>query len=64
MPSTIPSGGITLHNAAESTDASKSGTSSAILFKLDDSVLRDLKGAPKDDLRFVTGSVPVCLLPW
>jgi len=59
MASTVPAGGITLRGAAA--EESKPGTSSAILLKLGGDVLRDLKSAGKDDLRFVTGSAPVCL---
>ena len=60
MASNLPAGGISLHGPAEHVGDLKAGTSSAILLKLGEDVLQDLKGAAKDELRFVTGSSPVC----
>ena len=60
MTSTIPAGGISLHGPDDEVGDLKPGTSSAILVKFGEDVLRDLKSASKDELRFVTGNTPVC----
>ena len=62
MAAAIPSSGISLRGAAEA-DVSSPGSSSAILLKLGDRVLDDLKKASsvKDGLRFLTGNTPVRL---
>lgn len=62
MAVTLPAGGITLHGAAEKEDLKKD-TSSAILLKLGDDVLRDVRKAAqeKERLSFVTGATPVRL---
>ena len=55
------SGDITLHGAAPDSSDLKSGFSSAILLRLNDSVLKDLKKAShaENDLSFQTGKIPV-----
>ncbi|KAK3710741.1 hypothetical protein LTR37_010160 [Vermiconidia calcicola] len=59
MAATIPASGISLRGAAEA-DGCLPGSSSAILLKLGDRVLDDLKKASsvKDGLRFLTGNTP------
>jgi hypothetical protein len=60
MAATLPPGGISLHGAAE-VEESKADSSSAILLKLSDSVLQDVKKASqeKEKFHFVTGATPV-----
>lgn len=60
---TVPAGGISLRGRVEKVAELKPGTSSGIVVKLGEDVLRDLKSAGKDELRFVTGSTPVCRHP-
>ena len=64
MAASIPASGISLHGAVESEENVKPGSSSAILFNLNDSVLQDLRKAShaKDGLHFVTGGAPVSQL--
>lgn len=64
MAAYIPEGGISLRGAAEDAEKPKQGSSSAILFRLNDDVLRDLKKSShaKEGLQFVTGSNPVSSL--
>lgn len=61
--SAIPAGGVSLRGAPADMDASKHTSKSAILFKLSQSMLNDLREASngKDGLHFVTGKVPVRL---
>lgn len=63
MAASIPSSGISLRGPAEDIGEFKPGTSSALLLRFGDDVLRDLKSAGKDELRFVTGNTPVCWPP-
>lgn len=60
MASTLPPSSITLHGAAE-VEVVKPGSTSAIVFKLSDRIVQDLKKAShaKDRLHFVSGSTPV-----
>ena len=62
MAAALPPSGISMHGAAEVEDP-KPGSSSAILLKLSDSIVQDLKKAShaKDRLHFVAGSTPVSL---
>ena len=64
MAAHIPEGGISLRGAAEDTEKLKQGSRSAILFRLNDDILRDLKKTShaKEGLQFVTGSNPVSSL--
>ena len=60
MAATLPPGGISLHGAAD-VEELEAHSSSAILLKLSDSVLQDVKKAAqeKERLHFVTGATPV-----
>jgi len=60
---TTYAGGISLHGAADDIDAPKHVSRSAILFKLSQSMLKDLKNASntKEGLQLLTGRVPVSL---
>ena len=60
MGTKLPPGGILLHGAAE-VEELKGDSTSAILLKLSDSVLQDVKKASqeKERLHFVTGATPV-----
>lgn len=62
---TIPSSGITLHGICDQPEDVKSGSASAVLLKLSNGLLQDIKKAAKGDdgLQFVTGSAPVRPLP-
>lgn len=62
--STNPAGGVSLRGAPADIDNTKHVSKSAILFKLSQSMLNDLREASqgKDALHFVTGRVPVRLL--
>ena len=61
--STIPAGGFSLHIPSADMGSSKHSSKSAILFKLSQSMLNDLREASntKDGLQFVTGKAPVRL---
>jgi len=61
--STIPASGFSLHAPSADMDSSKHNSKSAILFKLSQSMLNDLREASstKDGLQFVTGKAPVRL---
>lgn len=62
--SPIPAGGVSLRGAPVDMDSNKHTPKSAILFKLSQTMLNDLREASngKDGLHFVTGKVPVRLL--
>ena len=58
----IPENGLVLHGlAARDDDDSKYVPNSAILVKLDDSLLEDVKNASsrKEDFQFLSGSISV-----
>lgn len=61
--STIPEGGFSLHYPSPDMDTRKHNSKSAILFKLSQSMLNDLREASNtnDGLQFVTGKAPVRL---
>ena len=65
MVSSIPRSGISLHGVAGTADGLKPGSGSAVLCKLNEGILQDLRKASqaKDALRFVTGSAPVSQAP-
>lgn len=59
--STIPNGGITLHGVGDDTEKAKTGSAGALILKLSDSLVQDMKKAAqvKDGLQFVAGNTPV-----
>lgn len=59
--SAMPAGGISLHGGYEDIDSGKHVSKSAILFKLSQDMLNDLKkaSARQGGVQFVTGKVPV-----
>lgn len=62
--SPIPAGGVSLRGVPDDMHANQHTSKSAILFKLSQTMLNDLREAlnGKDGLHFVTGNVPVRLL--
>lgn len=65
MAAAKSAGSILLHGAGEDSGDLKAGSSFAILLKLNDSVLKDLKKASntQDGLYFAAGSNPVRMIP-
>lgn len=61
--STLPAGGVSLRGLSADMDDTTHSSKSAILFKLSQSMLNDLRAASngKDGLHLVTGKVPVRL---
>jgi len=59
----LPSGGVTLHGVGNRVEEGKAGSVSAVLLKLSDGLLQDIRNAAqgKDGLQFVTGNTPVRL---
>lgn len=62
--STIPPSGLTLHGVTNGAEPSKHTSTPAILFKLSEDVLKDVKSAAnvQGGLQFVTGTTPVRLI--
>lgn len=61
---TIPASGISLHGAATHQAESKHTSMSAMLFRLNEEMLQDLRKASQSSggLQFVTGKSPVCAM--
>jgi len=61
--SAVSAGGISLYGGYEDTDSGKHVSKSAILFKLSQDMLNDLKkaSAGQGGVQFVTGKAPVSL---